>query len=97
MTTRRITLAIEGLGCGAGGALTVERALAHVPGVGRATVNPATEMAYIEYNRGEASPTQLMQAVAKVGFQASELGPRAFPERGPIIKCRSCGTEVALA
>lgn len=76
MRTERLTMAIYGLGCGGGGALTVERALAKVPGVSRAYVNPATEMAYVEYDPALARAEQLVAAVERVGFRAGEPSVR---------------------
>ncbi|MBI4498073.1 MAG: heavy-metal-associated domain-containing protein [Chloroflexi bacterium] len=76
MTTQRITLPILNLSCGGGGSLTVERALARVSGVVRVSVNPATEMAYIEYDPARTSPAQLVAAVERVGFQAGEPSVR---------------------
>lgn len=69
---RRVTLPIYGLGCGGGGALTAERALARVPGVRQTYVNPLTEMAYIEYNPTVAGSDQLIAAVEGVGLRAGE-------------------------
>lgn len=74
--TRRITLAIYGLSCGGGGALTVERSLAKVPGVVQAYGNPATEMAYVEYDPAVTGPDQLISAVERVGFRAGEPSRR---------------------
>ncbi|MBI3962133.1 MAG: heavy-metal-associated domain-containing protein [Deinococcus sp.] len=76
MKTQRVTLPIYGLSCGGGGALTVERALAKVPGVVQVYVNPATEMAYVEYNPTLSGPEQLMAAVERAGFQAGEPSAR---------------------
>lgn len=70
--TSRVTIAIFGLGCGGGGSLTVERALTKVPGVVRAYVNPATEMAYIEFNPTECSCDQLVSAIKRTGFDAGK-------------------------
>lgn len=70
MSTERITLTIDGLTCGGGGALTVERALAKTPGVARAYVNPATEMAYVEYDPAQTGPDRLVVAVERAGFRA---------------------------
>lgn len=70
--SRRVTLPIYGLACGGGGALTVERALARVPGVERTYVNPLTEMAYVEYDPAVAQPAQLVAAVKGVGLRAGE-------------------------
>ncbi len=72
MSTMRLTMAIYGLACGGGGALTVERALAKLPGVSRVYVNPATEMAYVEYDPERLSWEQLVAAVESAGFRAGE-------------------------
>ena len=75
MATQRITLPIDNLGCGGGGALTVERALAREPGVVRVYVNPATEMAYIEFDPAATGPQHFIDVVTRVGFRAGR--PRA--------------------
>jgi Cu+-exporting ATPase len=66
-TTDRITMPIEGLSCGGGGALTVERAIARVPGVTRVYVNPLTEMAYIEFDNAVCSRDDLLAAIVVAG------------------------------
>jgi len=70
----RVTLPIAGLTCGGGGALTVERALVEVPGVIRAYVNPATEMAYVEYDPRQTSLTELNKAVESAGYRTALPG-----------------------
>ena len=72
MKNRRVTVFIYELGCGGGGALTVERALAKVPGVVQVYVNPVTETAYIEYDPAVADVDGLIAAVESVGFRAGE-------------------------
>ena len=72
MKTRRVTVFIYGLGCGGGGALTVERALAKVPGMVQVYVNPATETAYVEYDPAIAGVDGIVAAVEGVGFRAGE-------------------------
>ena len=72
MTTQHVTLPISGLGCGGGGALTIERVLAKLPGVLRVYVNPATEMAYVQYDPAHCSVEALLAAVDAVGFSADE-------------------------
>ena len=72
MGTERVTFAIYRLGCGGGGALTVERTLARLTGVTRAYANPATETAYVEYDPTVVSPSDLVRAVEQVGFGAGE-------------------------
>lgn len=69
-TTSRITLPIEGLACGGGGALTVERAIARIPGVSRVYVNPLTEMAYVEFDSTVCSPDAIVAAIMRVGFHS---------------------------
>lgn len=68
MRTQRIMLPIYDLSCGGGGALIVERALAKVPGVARVYVNPATEMAYVEYDPTRVDTQLLIAAVKHAGF-----------------------------
>ena len=76
MTTQRITLPIYNLGCGGGGALSIERALAKVPGVPYAYVNPLTEMAYVEFDPALASPGRLAAVIAELGYGAPKAEPR---------------------
>jgi copper chaperone CopZ len=70
MKTQRITLPIDDLSCGGGGALVVERALARTPGVVYVYVNPATEMAYIVYDPALSDPDRLVKVVEHAGFRA---------------------------
>jgi len=70
MKHQRITLPVYDLSCGGGGALMIERALARTPGVVHVYVNPATEMAYIEYDPQLVDPDHLSKAVEHVGFRA---------------------------
>lgn len=69
---QRLTLPIENLGCGGGGTLTIERQLVRTAGVMHAYVNPATEMAYIEYDPTRIGPSQLVMVVRRVGFRTGE-------------------------
>jgi cation transport ATPase len=68
MTTQRITLPIYNLGCGGGGSLAIERALTKAPGVAQAYVNPATEMAYVVYDRALANPEQFAAVIDRMGY-----------------------------
>lgn len=74
--TERLTFAINGLACGGGGSLSAERALAKVPGVLVVYVNPATEMAYVEYDPQLMDTAQLVAAVERTGLRVAELKRR---------------------
>ena len=75
MTTQRITLPIYNLGCGGGGTLSIERALAKAPGVAYAYVNPLTEMAYVEFDPALANPQQLVAMIDQLGYGAPRITP----------------------
>ena len=70
----RVTFPIVGLGCGGGGALTVERALQQTPGVVRAYVSPATEMAYVEYDPARTDQSALERVISSLGYRAVAAG-----------------------
>jgi copper chaperone CopZ len=70
MKNQRITLPIYDLSCCGGGVLIVERALARATGVVYVYVNPALEMAYIEYDPALSNPDRLMKVVEHAGFRA---------------------------
>lgn len=74
MKTERATLPIDDLGCGGGGTLTIERALAKLPGVIRASVNPLTEMAYVEYDPTRVSRDEFRRAIERAGFRVGAAG-----------------------
>jgi copper chaperone CopZ len=54
----------------------IERALTRTPGVVYVYVNPATEMAYVEYDPALADPNRLIQAVEHAGFHVGTPSPR---------------------
>lgn len=70
MKTQRITLPIDYLSYGGGGALLVERSLARTPGVVYVYVSPETEMAYIKYDPALSDPDRLIKVVEHAGFRA---------------------------
>ena len=68
MKTTRITLPIDNLRCG--GSLIIERALTRTPGVVHVYVNPAIEMAYVEYDLSLTDSDRLVAAIERTGFRA---------------------------
>jgi cation transport ATPase len=65
-----VTIPIDGLYCG--GALTIERELASLPGVIRAYVNPLTEMAYVAFDPSASSASQIQVAIRELGYWPGE-------------------------
>jgi copper chaperone CopZ len=76
MALQHVAIALDGLSCAGGGVLMIERELKKVPGVGHVYANPATEMAYLDYDPMRATPIQLIKAVERAGFRAGELSVR---------------------
>lgn len=72
MKTQHLTVPVSALSCGGGGALTVERGLARLPGVLRAYVNPATEMAYVVYDADQTGPKDFVQEIERLGFRTDQ-------------------------
>lgn len=64
MARTRTTLPLESPDCAGQRAHDIELALRRVPGVTRAHVNPATEMAYVEYDRAQCDERHLRKAIA---------------------------------
>lgn len=69
MTRKSATVLLEDTGRGGGSAHTVEQALRKVPGVSRAFVNPATEVAYVEYDAERCADADLVAAVESLGVR----------------------------
>ncbi len=69
---QHVIIPISGFGCLGSGALIIERALAQEPGVIHAYVNPATEMAYVQYDADRCTPSVLRAVIAHAGFHAGE-------------------------
>jgi heavy metal translocating P-type ATPase len=67
-------LVIEGMHCNAC-AIRIQRELSRLPGVLSASVNLATERAYVSYHTGRIGPGDLCQAVKDIGYGASPPAP----------------------
>jgi len=67
---RALHVPIHGLGCGGGGATTIERELGRAPGVLRVYVNPATEVAYIDYDPAQTDARRLARVIDQIGYRA---------------------------
>jgi copper chaperone CopZ len=76
MARKHVAIALDGLSCGGGGVLMIERELKKIPGVEHVYANPATEMAYLDYDPICATPVQLIKAVERAGFRAGEISER---------------------
>ncbi|WP_322012461.1 heavy metal translocating P-type ATPase [Paraburkholderia sp. J12] len=93
--TRVAEFEIHGMTCAAC-ATRVEKALARVPGVARASVNLATEKATVETG-GDVAPEALVGAVEKAGYEAVPVATEtaAFAIGG--MTCASCANRVEKA
>src|SRR5690242_9760514 len=64
---KKISMNVTGMDC-ASCAVTVQTALSKVDGVVRASVNPATAKATVEYDETKVKPHHLHQAVMATGY-----------------------------
>jgi cation transport ATPase len=92
MATQRTTVPIYNLSCAGGGALVVERTLARTPGVARVYVNPATEMAYVEFDPEAITPSALTAKVTAAGFGPPAVKPAPAPRATAPEGTRSPGS-----
>jgi Cu+-exporting ATPase len=88
-------LEIHGMTC-ASCAMRVEKALAKVPGVTRASVNLATEKATVEASGGIA-PATLVAAVEKAGYEAVPVATETATLAIGGMTCASCANRVEKA
>jgi Cu+-exporting ATPase len=95
MSNYQQTVRIGGMSC-ASCVARVEKALAAVPGVGRATVNIATETARVESD-APLEFTQLQQAVEKAGYEVAPDTDAFAPPSGPAAPTASAAPGGAAA
>lgn len=68
MATIRTALPVSLRACGGGERSAAERILLRSVGVQAAYVNPATEMAYVEYDPALTTPRTLFEVLTRAGF-----------------------------
>jgi copper chaperone CopZ len=68
MRTQHTTAPLQSLGCGSTGRAVIERSLRELPGVLEASVNPVTEMAYVEFDPARCSEEEVAAAVRATGY-----------------------------
>jgi hypothetical protein len=83
MTTARVTLPLDNLGCGGGEALTIERAIARLPGVSEVYINPLTEMAYVVYDPALIDSEYLRADLDRLGYGISSAAPQQLKPEEP--------------
>lgn len=69
---RQLRIPVYDLGCGGAGSATIERELAASDGVLRVYVNPATEMAYVDYDSAETDAWTLARVIEQAGYRAGQ-------------------------
>ncbi|MCP3708486.1 heavy metal translocating P-type ATPase [Paraburkholderia sp. CNPSo 3274] len=88
-------LEVHGMTC-ASCAMRVEKALAKVPGVTRASVNLATEKATVEAS-GDLASAALVAAIEKAGYEAVPVATEAATFAIGGMTCASCANRVEKA
>ena len=78
MRTQHATVPLQSLGCGSTGRAVIERGLRELPGVRQASVNPVTEMAYVEFDPAQCSEEEVAAAVRATGYGETRA-PRSLP------------------
>ena len=71
MATSRTALPVSSRVCG-GESQTIERILSDVEGVVAALMNPASEMAYVEYDPTRTDPEALFAVLKRSGFALAD-------------------------
>ncbi len=89
----RIDLPVEGMHC-ASCAARIEQRLQRAPGVRRAAVNFATQVATVEYVPEETDVPRLLDAIRAAGY-AVVTATTSFPIEG--ITCAACVARIAQA
>jgi P-type Cu+ transporter len=91
-SAEEVELPIGGMTCAAC-ARTVERQLAHSPGVGKASVNFATRTASVSFNPAQTGIEKLVAAVEEVGYEV----PLESQEVAQAAEARALRTHLIVA
>jgi Cu+-exporting ATPase len=89
----RVDLPVQGMTCSAC-ATRLQDALAHAPGIRKASVNFALERADVSFDPGATSAAGVAAAVVRAGFQVPQQS-FSFPVGG--MTCSACSTRVEQA
>lgn len=79
MRTQHTTVPLQSIGCGSTGRAAVERSLRELPGVPQASVNPVTEMAYVEFDPAQCRDEDVLAAVRRTGYGESRTARSPAP------------------
>ncbi|HLH29266.1 MAG TPA: cation-translocating P-type ATPase, partial [Acidimicrobiales bacterium] len=79
---RTVELAVEGMHCSAC-ATRIQRSLGKLPAVASASVNLATNRAFVAYDPSSVGIERLCRAVADVGYEAAPVVPETPASAGP--------------
>ncbi len=71
MARMKVVMPVFDLSCGGGGSRLVEHVIRKLPGIADVYVNPATEMAYVDYDPSDLTPEQIAEAIASAGYKTS--------------------------
>ena len=97
MRTQHTTVPLQSIGCGSTGRAVVERSLQEVPGVLEVSVNPVTEMAYVEFDPSQCGEEDVAVAVRATGYgEARAIVPPAQAAAGATAGTLPAG-RLALA
>ncbi len=71
MARVKVVMPVFDLSCGGGGSRLVEHVVRKLPGVADVYVNPATEMAYVDYDPSRLTSEQIAEAIGSAGYKTS--------------------------
>ncbi len=95
MTEEKKTIPIGGMHC-ASCAQTIERALRKAPGIKEASVNLATEKAYVTYDPTIPNENEVIATINSTGYETRLETKRAIVKIGGMT-CASCAQTIENA